>query len=59
MTVHNARNMEIGLTKAVPLLTTARKVLDSNTGRKPKIMTAVYPSFHQHNPGNCLGCDSP
>lgn len=49
MTVQNARNMDSGLAKAVPLLTSAWKVLGSNTGRKPNIVTAVYPSFHQHN----------
>jgi hypothetical protein len=49
MTVQNARNMESGLAKAGPLLTSVWKVLGSNTGRKPSIVTAVYGSSHQHN----------
>ena len=43
------RNMKSGLAKAVPLLTSVWKVLGSSTGRKPNIVTAVYPIFHQYN----------
>jgi hypothetical protein len=49
MTKQNATNMEIRLAKVVPLLTSVWKVLGSNTGRIANVVTAVFPSFHQHN----------